>query len=144
MVRRASPADAAHLAILCREHAEYEGISPATGDHAACLQWALAQEQIHVWLVCSGDKPIGYASATLDYATLAGQHYVHMDCLFLQPEQRGKGLGALLMQQIRQFGQAHACINMQWQTPHWNRDAIRFYQRSGAQQMSKERFVLDL
>ncbi|GLR12242.1 N-acetyltransferase [Chitinimonas prasina] len=143
-IRLATAADAASLARLCEAHARYERIPYQAEGHAQRLATALQQARLHAWLAEQSGEVLGYASTTLDYATLAGLAYLHLDCLYLRPDARGQGLGAALLATVCQHGRSLGCKELQWQTPDWNQGAIRFYRRLGAQQRSKVRFSLGL
>jgi len=143
-IRLATAADAASLAGLCEEHARYEHIPYQAAGHAERLAMALQQARLQAWLAEGAGQVLGYASTTLDYATLAGRAYLHLDCLYLRPDARGQGLGPALLAAVCQHGRSQGCQELQWQTPDWNQGAIRFYLRLGAQQRSKARFSLGL
>lgn len=146
VVRAALPADAATLAPLCADHATYERLPYNAEGHAQRLYAALARGQLHAWLLLDGEggSAVGYASATLDFATLSGQRFAHMDCLYLAPAARGQGGGQLLVQAVLAFARAQGCSTLQWQTPDWNVDAMRFYARLGATASPKQRYTLAL
>lgn len=143
-VRVAEASDAARLAPLCAAHAAYEQLPPADLRHAARLHAALASGQLHAWLLYREAQAVGYASATLDYATLSGRSYAHLDCLYLHAEVRGQGGGRALLHAVIAFARSRGCAELQWQTPAWNARAIDFYDRQGAQRLLKQRYCLDL
>ena len=144
LVREATPADAAALAPLCAEHAAHERQQYNALGHVLRLQLALASGQLHGWLLEQDGLAVGYASVTLDFATLSGQRFAHMDCLYLAPTARGLGGGQALMRVVQAFAIDQGCTEMQWQTPDWNHDAMRFYSRLGARATAKQRFTLHL
>ena len=144
LVREATPADAAALAPLCALHAAYERQQYNALGHVRRLQLALASGQLHAWLLEQDGLAVGYASVTLDFATLSGQRFTHLDCLYLVPTARGHGGGQALMRVVQAFALDQSCTEMQWQTPDWNHDAIRFYARLGARATAKQRFTLNL
>lgn len=143
-VRPASVADAPALARLCAAHATYERLSPTPTDHAARLADALAVGRLQAWLGWLGGEAIGYSSATQDFSTLAGAPFLHLDCLYLEPAARGLGLGRELLAAVAGHARALGCTQLQWQTPVWNADAIRFYDRLGATRLEKQRYTLAL
>lgn len=143
-VRVAVADDAPALALLCQAHAAYEGIAYQPHGHAQRLRAALQHEQVHLWLALRDAQAVGYAAATRDFSTLAGQAFMHLDCLYLEPAARGQSLGQALMDAVRQHGRAQGCCTLQWQTPVWNDAAIRFYDRQGATRLQKQRFTLAL
>jgi GNAT superfamily N-acetyltransferase len=143
-LRRASAADAGVLALLCQQHAAYERLPYQADGHAGRLAQALDGARLHAWLLEGDDAALGYAAVTLDIATLSGQPFAHLDCLYLVPAARAQGWGERLMAAVRSFAIEHGCAELQWQTPDWNVQAIRFYDRSGARRLSKQRFILSL
>ncbi len=146
LIRAAGPADAARLARLCADHAAFEQIPYDPAGHAERLTDALAAQppRLHAWLVVRDDELLGYATATLDFSTLDGRPFLHMDCLYVDELARNHGLGARLMQSVLVCARQLGCTNLQWQTPDWNQDAIRFYRRSGARELTKARFTLSV
>jgi GNAT superfamily N-acetyltransferase len=144
VVRVAVPADAAALALLCAAHAAYERLPYNPVGHAERLQAALASGQLHAWLLEQGGSALGYASLTLDFATLSGQRYAHLDCLYLTPAARNQGGGQALMRAVQAYARAQGSTTLQWQTPAWNRGAMRFYARLGASACAKQRYTLVL
>lgn len=143
-VRLAVPDDADTLANLCAAHAAYERISYSAEGHAQRLHAALASRQLHAWLLENDGLAKGYASVTLDFATLSGLPYAHMDCLYLAPSARSQGGGRALMQAVQVFAAAQGCAELQWQTPQWNHNAARFYDRTGASASAKQRYMLPI
>lgn len=144
IVRAAAPADAATLAPLCAAHAAYERLPYRAVGHVQRLQVALSNGQLHVWLLEKDGLAVGYASVTLDFSTLSGVRFAHLDCLYLAPAARGQGGGQELMRKVREFATDQGCSELQWQTPDWNHDAMRFYARLGAMASAKQRYTLNL
>jgi len=68
-------------------------------------------------------------------------YYMYLDCLFVKEGFRGKRIGVLLMEKAKVYALENDCSTMEWQTPSFNEDAIRFYYRLGAKSKAKERFV---
>jgi GNAT superfamily N-acetyltransferase len=91
--------------------------------------------------VVDGDL-VGFATAAPEYSTWSGAEYLHMDCLYVQAELRGIGIGAALMASVLQLARERGYAEIQWQTPSWNVDASRFYRRHGGIAQKKCRFVL--
>lgn len=145
-VRRAAGADLALLLPLCVEHADFERLPCAAPGRGDTLVAALAAvpPKLHAWVAEAGAQAVGYASATLDFATLDAAHFLHLDCLYVRQAWRGQGVGLRLWQAARDFGAHEGCATMQWQTPAWNADAARFYRRLGAIERRKRRYVLPL
>lgn len=141
-LRPALAADAEVLARLCAAHAAYEQIPHCADGHADRLAHGLEAGRLNAWLGFLHGRAVGYASATLNYATLAAQPFLHLDCLYLDPAARGLGLGRALLDAAVCRARALGCAQLQWQTPVWNEGAIRFYDRLGATRLAKQRYTL--
>lgn len=143
-VRPARAADAPAMAPLCAAHAAYERIPYAPVGHAYRLADALNTGCLRAWLGWLDGEAVGYASATLDFSTLTGAPFLHLDCLYLGPATRGLRLGGELLAAAGDCASELGCAELQWQTPVWNTDAIRFYDRLGAIRHAKYRYTMGL
>jgi len=143
-IRPVRPEDLARLAVLCAAHAEFEQAPPPPHDLADRLRPALFAPQARLWclVVCVGDELVGYLSYTLEFSTWQAAEFVHMDCVFLTEDYRGRGLGTALLDHLCGIARHIGVRQIQWQTPSWNTDAIRFYDRSGARGAHKIRYTL--
>ena len=83
---------------------------------------------------------MGYATCTRDFSTWKAAEYLYVDCLFINPGYRDAGLGAEMMRIIARNASQLGCATLEWQTPAWNRNAARFYERLGA--LEREATVL--
>ncbi|MFE6338723.1 GNAT family N-acetyltransferase [Streptomyces sp. NPDC057798] len=149
-VRPARPTDLPAVAGLAAEHAAYERALPPPADLARRLETLLfGQAQpprlsVFVAELGDGDNIVGYASCAPEVSTWDGDEYLLMDCLFLRSGHRGLGIGPMLMAAVAADARARGLGRIQWQTPAWNTDAIRFYDRLGARATEKLRYSLPL
>ena len=141
-IGRALASDVDAMLPLIVEHAAFER-DRATAEPET-LRAALSGDapRLLAWLATSGDRAIGYASATIDFSTWRARLYLNLDCLFVAPADRGQGVGRALLAAARAHALDRGIDELQWQTPAWNEDAIRFYRRLGASDAPKQRFRL--
>lgn len=135
------------LVDLCEEHAKYEKATFDKSGKKDALFKALFKEDPSLYcLVATGeDKSIvGYATCMLQFSTWDAKPYAYLDCLYLAESARGKGMGRKLMLAIKEESLKLGCNLIQWQTPDFNADAIRFYGRLGATSKTKERFFWEI
>ncbi|MDP3633934.1 GNAT family N-acetyltransferase [Phenylobacterium sp.] len=99
--------------------------------------------RLFAWVAEDGADLLGYAAASREYTAWRGREYLHMDCLFVSAAARNHGLGARLVDAVTGFATAQGLEEVLWQTPAWNLDAVRFYERLGAVGDQKVRFSLD-
>lgn len=78
------------------------------------------------------------------FSTWDANNYVYMDCLFLSDKSRGFGIGEKLIQRIKEEAANLDCSLIQWQTPDFNKRAMKFYDRIGAKSKSKKRYFLKI
>lgn len=144
-IRWAKPGDIPELVQLCAEHAEYERtVFEPGGKEAALTHMLFAIDASLRCLVAEAHGRLtGYASFSVEVSTWDADRYMHMDCLFLRPEARNKGIGQALMARIAKEALAEGVKRMQWQTPSFNVNAIRFYDRLGPEKKEKFRMFLD-
>ncbi len=145
-MRRARAGDLDEVVRLVGEHAAYErSAAPAAGLAARLdgLLFGSGAPRLRCFVAELGSGEIvGYATCAPEVSTWDGAEYLHMDCLFLRDGHRGLGLGPRLVEAVVEEAQALGCDHVQWQTPAWNEDAVRFYERIGARATEKLRFKL--
>jgi GNAT superfamily N-acetyltransferase len=155
LVRSAQPTDLNNLVLLCEEHAASEMMTYDTTGKVDALRALIFNDQpkLFVWVAVarSSNMLLGYTSATIDISTWAAGPFIHMDCLFVREGWRNAGIGHRLLAAVKGFAQSRrratgndTIREMQWQTPNWNVDAARFYERIGAVSTKKRRFFLRL
>jgi GNAT superfamily N-acetyltransferase len=146
VVRKARPGDIPKLVALCQEHAEFEQAEYSTLGKVDTLKEHLFGEQpsCFCFVVEMDEGLAGYATYTKEFSTWDAGFYIHMDCLFLRPDARGRGIGEELVNSIASDARKLGCSMIQWQTPKFNTRAIKFYKRLGASEKEKVRFYLNV
>jgi len=141
--RRLERRDLPDLIRLCREHAAYERSTWTEYDRLERLQALLIDSaEAGCWVVDGEGELAGFATVALQLSTWDAGRYLYLDCLYLRPAYRGRGLGRALMREVARRAVELGALEVQWQTPSWNADAVRFYDRLGAGRAEKLRFTL--
>jgi len=143
-IRRAAGSDASALAELAAEHADYERSSAHPDARALGAAIDMGAARLWAWLAEEGGYPVAYAAVTEDFSTWRAEAFLHLDCLFVRATHRGRGIGATLFRQALSHARERGIATLEWQTPSWNEDAIRFYERLGGKHSLKARFSLSL
>jgi len=146
MIRFAKKEDINQIIDLCEAHAHYEKCDYLRDGKLEKLSNDLFSDipKLFCLVVEKDTKLIGYATYMKQYSTWDANEYIYMDCLFVNEETRGFGLGAKLIRRIQEEGKKLGCNLIQWQTPDFNVRAIKFYKRIGATSKEKERFFLEM
>lgn len=143
-VRKAAASDATSILEMVRAHAAFErGTASLSLDD---LKAILSTDSLPTQLLVAdmGNALVGYAAVTFDFSLWRGRTYGHLDCLFVAASARGRGIGRQLFDAVAKLAQVEGVDHLEWQTPVWNREAIRFYLRTGALSAKKERFAIPL
>lgn len=146
LIRDCQTEDISTVVDLCQKLAEYERASFNSVGKEDKLQKALFGERPKLFcLVVEVNRTIvGYASYTFDFSTWDAATFMYLDCLYLEKDVRGFGIGEALIKKLKHIAKDKNCINIQWQTPEFNERAIKFYRRIGGIGKNKVRFFLDL
>lgn len=140
VVRSARSADAASLLDLIRKHAAFEQTTAHLDENDLKSVLDARQPPTHLIVTEEGGKLVGYAALTFDFALWTATRFAHLDCLFVCAGARGRGVGKLLFDRACLLADEAGAQRIEWQTPAWNTDAIRFYEREGGVGQLKMRF----
>jgi GNAT superfamily N-acetyltransferase len=135
-IRLAKEQDSTALLELFKQHAAYEGHKLAIHDQAQALT-ELSHCPLSIFVVEEKNALQGYMSLVPQYSTWEMKSYLYLDCLFLKPTLRGKGIGKKLMLSAAEYAKKQGIKQIQWQTPQENSDAIAFYKNLGAVDKTK-------
>lgn len=129
-----------------REHAEFERATPPRADLGERLPRILFGDtpRLVAFVAEDQDRLIGYATCSTEISTWQGSEFLHLDCLYLREGTRGAGTGRKLMDAVIAEAHDRGLTELRWQTPDWNVDAARFYDRLGATSARKVRYSLSL
>ncbi|HEY5825886.1 MAG TPA: GNAT family N-acetyltransferase [Cyclobacteriaceae bacterium] len=144
IIRDCEPHDLPALIKLCINHAAYERAEYDPAGKLESLKVALFSEPkaLNCWVVEINNQLSGYCSYTFDYSTWNASRFIYMDCLYLEPECRSKGIGEEIIKRLKQVASDNGGIKISWQTPSFNERAIKFYRRMGTTEKEKVRFYL--
>jgi GNAT superfamily N-acetyltransferase len=81
--------------------------------------------------------PVGFALFFHNFSTFLAQPGIYLEDLFVIPEQRGRGVGRALLKELARLAVERECGRLEWSVLDWNREAIAFYERLGAQPNSE-------
>lgn len=146
IIRPIEEKDLDRLIELCDHHAEYEQATYDATGKKPLLKEALfrVSPKLYCQVIEIDSLVMGYFSYTFDFSTWNAQTYMYLDCLYLEQEVRGMGIGKEIFLVLQRIGLENNCVNIQWQTPVFNEKAINFYRKIGASEKDKKRFTLDL
>lgn len=133
MLRRAEQKDTAAILGLIRELAEYEKEPDAVVNTEEALAKDLFEDAICSALVYEipENGVVGFALYYFGYSTWKGKT-VYLEDLYVQPEFRKAGIGAILFDAVVEIAKKEQVRRMDWQVLEWNEPAIKFYKKQGS------------
>ena len=131
----ATPADVPTVLALIRELAEYEKLLHEVVADEALLQEALfgPRTVAECVLARDGATPLGFALYYFNFSTFLARPGLYLEDLYVRTEHRGQGVGEALLKHLAQIAVRRGCGRMEWAVLNWNRRAIDFYERMGAE-----------
>ena len=136
VVRKATSADSRPICDLIVGLARFERLKPPDADARARLSRDIFDKRlVNVFVAADGAKLVGYALYFYTYSSFLARPTLYLEDIFVSEESRQGGVGkALLMKCVREAVRL-GCGRMEWQVLTWNRKAIRFYQKLGAERL---------
>jgi GNAT superfamily N-acetyltransferase len=136
-VRPATEADVPTIRAFIRALAEYEKLAHQCVATEEGLRETLFGERRHAEVLIAriGDVPVGQALFFHNYSTFLAQPGIYIEDIFVLPEYRGRGAGKALLQAVAKVARERKCGRLEWSVLDWNKLAIDFYKRCGADVM---------
>ncbi len=75
---------------------------------------------------------VAFALYFTNFSTFLGKPGLYLEDLYVQPAQRGSGLGQAMLIRLARIAAERDCGRFEWAVLDWNVHAIRFYERMGA------------
>jgi GNAT superfamily N-acetyltransferase len=157
LLRPATEADISAVRALMQELAQYEKLAHmfvATeddlrdalfGKHPAveCLvaQWIGTSNPDDASRALSTAPVVAYALFFHNYSTFLGRRGLYLEDMYVQPGQRGRGIGKLMLQKLAALAVERGCRRFEWTVLDWNQPAIDFYESVGATVLPNWRVV---
>ena len=138
-IRPATSADAATIASLVRELADYEKLSHEA--RATPLDFARELDSpnpvIRVLIADWNGEPAGFALYFFNFSTFIGRAGLYLEDLFVRPALRSHGIGRALLRALARVARERNCGRMAWAVLDWTEPALKFYATLGARQMNE-------
>jgi GNAT superfamily N-acetyltransferase len=131
-IRPGTPRDAVAIAALIRGLADYERLPQQTTAGAVRRHGFGRRRHFETLIGRLGGRPIGLALYTFTYSTFLARPTLWLEDLFVLSEARGRGAGLALLRALARIAVRRGCGRLEWSVLDWNRPAIRFYRRLGA------------
>ena len=134
LIRPAAPGDVDELLRLIGALAEYEKLADMAVGTPAMLREALfgARPSCEAIVAERGGRSVGFALYFTTFSTFLCKPGLYLEDLFVEPEQRGLGIGKALLRAQASLAVDRDCGRFEWRVLDWNEPSIRFYKSLGA------------
>jgi GNAT superfamily N-acetyltransferase len=130
----AAQSDVPVILSFIRKLAEYEKMS-----HLVVATEENVREHVfgtnpvaEVLLAYWDEEPVGFALYFRNFSTFLGQAGIYLEDLFVEPGQRGKGIGKALLARLAKIAIERGYGRLEWAVLDWNTPSIDFYRSLGA------------
>lgn len=136
-IRNAQVEDVGIILQFIRELADYEKLSHQVVASEATLRDSLfgSRPYAECMIAEREGKPVGFALFFHNFSTFLGRPGLYLEDLYVQPGERGHGVGKALLAYLARLAVERGCGRMEWAVLDWNEPAIRFYQSIGARML---------
>ena len=133
-IRPAEPRDLEVIVRLIGQLAEFEALTHLLQVTPETLRPHLfgARPVAEALVVDLGDQVVAFALFFTNFSTFLALPGLYLEDLFVEPEQRGRGIGEALLTRLAQLAAERGYGRFEWSVLDWNVNAIRFYERMGA------------
>jgi GNAT superfamily N-acetyltransferase len=130
MIRPAGAADIPAIHQMIVDLATYERSGREVSATADDLRAALlaGQPSLFAHVAEEDGQVVGFALWFLSYSTWLGRHGIHLEDLYVRPEQRGRGHGRALLAELARICVERGYGRLEWSVLDWNTPARRFYE----------------
>ncbi len=136
-IRPARPDDADRIISLILQLAEFERLPPPDEDARARLITDAfgSNPRFEIFLADVDGQVAGYAFVFETYSTFLALPTLYLEDLFVLPSFRGRRVGFALVKHCAQEALHRGCGRLDWTVLDWNKHAIDFYKRLGANRL---------
>lgn len=137
-IRLATRADKTSLLQLIDAHADFEQLPRPTPEaRERLMRHGFGDRRRFSPFIASMEgRDIGYAITYEGYASFIARPTLYLEDIFVYKEYRSKGFGGKMFQFLVEEAVDRGCARMEWMVVDWNENAIGFYERRGAVQIS--------
>ena len=137
-IRIAEEKDIPVILSLIKELAEFEKLSDEVNVSEDILKENLFGKRKYAEVIIAelNEKPAGQALFFHNFSTFKGKPGIYLEDLFVKPEYRSKGVGKALLNKLIETAKERKCSRIEWVVLDWNKSAIDFYKKMGAEEMN--------
>jgi diamine N-acetyltransferase len=130
VIRKGTEKDFGDVLTQIKELAEFEKAPNAVTNSIS--QMKHEKNLFDFFVAIQKGKMIGYALYFFSYSTWVGKS-LYLEAIYVRPECRNVRVGSRLLMKVFEVARKEKCKRIRWQVLKWNKTAIEFYKRYGAE-----------
>lgn len=136
-IRPALKSDSKSILRLINELAVFEKLDPpdSNGKRRLIKDAFSGEPLFNVLLAESNGEILGYAFYFFTYSSFLAKKTLYLEDIFISGKFRNKGIGKLFFTDLKKIAKKNKCGRMEWVVLNWNRNAIEFYTKLGAEEL---------
>jgi GNAT superfamily N-acetyltransferase len=136
-IRSATEADVPLLLTFIRELAQYEKAPERVSTNEERLQGTLFGSRPYAEAVIAfqDSSPVAFAIYYFTYQSSVGLPGLYLEDILVREAWRGAGVGRQMLGFLARQAIEHGCGRMEWSVLNWNKLAMGFYEKLGAEPM---------
>ena len=138
-IRPAVKSDSKTITKLILELADFEKLTPpGKKGRKRLIRHAFSKNPpFKVLLAETESGTAGYAFYFFTYSSFVARRTLYLEDIFISEKYRSKGIGKMFMDKLRDIALKNKCGRMEWVVLDWNVNAINFYEKYGAKELSE-------
>ncbi|RYI90208.1 MAG: GNAT family N-acetyltransferase, partial [Acetobacteraceae bacterium] len=134
VLRPAGEADAGLVLHYIRALAEYEKLlHEVTATEVELRRLLAGPRPMAEALIAEWEgRPVGFSLWFYSVSTFNGLASLYVEDVFVEPAERGRGIGRAIFALLAGHALARGCGRMEWSVLDWNAPSIAFYRSIGA------------
>jgi GNAT superfamily N-acetyltransferase len=138
-IKNATVEDVPLILDFIKQLADYEKLLHEVTATEEDLKKSLFGPKAHAEVIIGylNHKPVSFALFFHNYSTFLGKSGVYLEDLFVKPEARSLGIGQQMLVYLAKLAKSRHCGRLEWWVLDWNKTAIDFYLKIGAQPMDE-------
>lgn len=138
-IKAATVNDVALILSFIKELAEYEKLAHEVVATEEILRESLFGQHPAAKVIIGylDNKPVSFALFFHNFSTFLGRPGIYLEDLYVKAEARGQGIGQKMLAYLANLAKSLHCGRLEWWVLDWNKKAIDFYKRIGAEAMDE-------
>jgi membrane-associated phospholipid phosphatase/GNAT superfamily N-acetyltransferase len=138
VIRESTVEDIPLIFDFIKELAEYEKMLDEVTATKEILKNSLFGKNKYAEVVIAEfeGKPAGQVLFFHNFSTFKGKPGIYIEDIYVKSQYRGKGIGKALFSYLKDLAKERNCGRVEWVVLNWNKSAINFYEKIGAEPMN--------